>query len=95
MEPTVITAKAARGGTLNLWNKWLRQSHRWVSIAFTLAVIVNGVAVKLGKYNNWLGLSALLPLALLLLTGLYLFALPYASRWRSGRATESKARSAA
>jgi hypothetical protein len=29
--------------------------------------------------------SPLLPLALLLLTGLYLFVLPYATRWRSGR----------
>ena len=27
----------------------------------------------------------LLPLALLLFTGLYLFALPYATKWRSGR----------
>jgi hypothetical protein len=31
------------------------------------------------------GLLALLPLALLLLTGLYLFVLPYATMWRSGR----------
>jgi len=30
----------------------------------------------------------LLPLALLLLTGLYLFVLPYAARWRSGRPTD-------
>jgi hypothetical protein len=29
--------------------------------------------------------SPLLPLALLALTGLYLFALPYAARWRRGR----------
>jgi len=27
------------------------------------------------------------PLALLLLTGLYLFVLPYATKWRSGRRT--------
>jgi hypothetical protein len=29
--------------------------------------------------------SPLLPLTLLLFTGLYLFVLPYAARWRSGR----------
>jgi hypothetical protein len=29
--------------------------------------------------------SPLLPLALLLLTGLYLFVLPHATRWRGGR----------
>ena len=70
------------------WNKWVRQTHRWVCIAFTVAVIVNGVAVRLGKYTGWVGFSALLPLALLLLTGLYLFVLPYATRWHSGRRTD-------
>ena len=67
------------------WNKWVRQTHRWLSIAFTVAVLVNGVAVAKGKYTFWMGLLALLPLALLLLTGLYLFVLPYATKWRSGR----------
>ena len=69
------------------WNKWVRQTHRWLSIAFTVAVIVNIVAVGKGKYTVWVGLLALLPLALLLFTGLYLFVLPYASKWRSGRRT--------
>jgi hypothetical protein len=71
------------------WNKWVRQIHRWVSIAFTVAVIFNGVAVALKKYNGWFGLSALLPLALLLFTGLYLFVLPYTSKWRMGRRTRA------
>lgn len=69
------------------WNKWMRQIHRWFSILFTVAVIINGVAVAKGKYNNWLGLLALLPLALLLVTGLYLFVLPYARKSRSARRT--------
>jgi hypothetical protein len=30
----------------------------------------------------------LLPLALLLLSGLYLFMLPYVSKWRGGRVTD-------
>ncbi|HTS63038.1 MAG TPA: hypothetical protein VMH28_13505 [Candidatus Acidoferrales bacterium] len=68
------------------WNKWVRQIHRWLSIAFTAGVIVNGIAVALGKYTAWLGLLAGLPLALLLFTGLYLFVLPYSGRWRSGDA---------
>ena len=66
------------------WNKWIRQTHRWVSIAFTLAVIVNGVAVAEKKYTDRMGLMAVLPLALLLVTGLYLFVLPYVANWRSG-----------
>jgi hypothetical protein len=66
------------------WNKWLRQTHRWLSMAFTVAVIVNVAAMMKGEQAVWVGLLALLPLVLLLLTGLYLFMLPYATRWRTG-----------
>ena len=69
---------------------WIRQFHRWVSIAFTVAVIINIVALVRKEQAVWIGLLALLPLILLLFTGLYLFALPYASRWR--QAKESAAR---
>jgi len=69
------------------WNKWVRQTHRWLSIAFTVGVIFNTIAVVLKKYAAWMGLLAGVPLALLLLTGLYLFVLPYAAKWRSGRRT--------
>ncbi|MGA3325389.1 MAG: hypothetical protein ABSF45_13025 [Terriglobia bacterium] len=70
------------------WNKWIRQTHRWLSIAFTVGVIVNIVAVVEKKYTFWVGLLALLPLALLLFTGLYLFVLPYATKWGSGLRTD-------
>ena len=69
------------------WSKWIRQTHRWLSIVFTVAVIINGVTVAQGKYNNRLGLSAVALLAVLLFTGLYLFVLPYATKWGSGRRT--------
>ena len=69
------------------WNKWVRQTHRWMSIAFTVAVIVNIVAVVQSKYSSRVGLLAVFPLALLLFTGLYLFVLPYAAKWDSGRRT--------
>jgi heme A synthase len=69
------------------WNKWVRQTHRWLSMAFTAAVIVNIVAVVTGRYSNTVGLLAVAPLALLLLSGLYLFALPYATRWRTTQRT--------
>ena len=67
------------------WNTWVRQIHRWLSIAFTVAVIVNIVALVQEQQAVWVGLLALLPLALLMLTGLYLFVLPYAAKWRSAR----------
>jgi quinol-cytochrome oxidoreductase complex cytochrome b subunit len=72
------------------WNNWIRQLHRWLSIAFTVAVIVNIVnIVAMGQKEPavWVGLLALLPLVLLMLTGLYMFVLPYATRWRSGGRT--------
>jgi heme A synthase len=67
------------------WNKWIRQTHRWLSIAFTIAVIINGVAVVRGHYSNGLGLLAVAPLALLFLSGVYLFVLPYTAKLRSRR----------
>jgi hypothetical protein len=72
------------------WNKWVRQIHRWVSIAFTVAVIVNIVVLAQGEAPPpWVTYSPLLPLALLLLTGLYLFVLPYATKWRTGQRTDT------
>jgi len=70
------------------WNKSIRQTHRWLSIAFTLTVIANFIALAQGSGGMpppWITYSPLLPLALLLFTGLYLFVLPYTVRWRSRR----------
>jgi hypothetical protein len=66
-------------------NRWVRQIHRWLSIAFTVGVIVNVVALGQQPPPVWVYPMALVPLALLLLTGLYLFVLPYAVAWRGGR----------
>ena len=70
------------------WNKWIRQTHRWLSIAFTVTVIANFIARARGTPPAWVTYSPLLPLALLLFSGLYMFVLPYATKWRSGRSTE-------
>ena len=71
------------------WNNWIRQSHRWLSIAFTVTVIANFVALAQGGGGGmpppWITYSPLPPLALLLFSGLYMFALPYAAKWRSRR----------
>lgn len=65
-------------------NSWVRQIHRWLSIAFTLTVVANFTAMALGKPPMWLVYSPLPPLFLLMFTGLYMFALPYAARRRRG-----------
>ena len=67
------------------WNTVIRQTHRWVSIAFTVTVIANFVALAQGTPPSWVTYSPLPPLALLLFTGLYLFALPYLVKWRGSR----------
>ena len=69
------------------WSKGIRQFHRWMSIVFTVTVIANFVALSRGKGQPpaWVTYSPLLPLALLLFTGLYMFVLPYASKWRGDR----------
>jgi cellulose synthase/poly-beta-1,6-N-acetylglucosamine synthase-like glycosyltransferase len=66
---------------------FIRQTHRWLSIAFTVTVIANFVAMTQGPPPAWVTYSPLLPLALLLFSGLYLFALPYTTRWRKGSVT--------
>jgi hypothetical protein len=62
------------------WPNWIRQIHRWLSIIFTLTVIANLVAMALGKPPAWVVYSPLLPLFLLLFSGLYVFVLPYAAK---------------
>jgi hypothetical protein len=64
---------------------WIRQVHRWVSVLFTLTVAANFVAMTQGPPPAWVTYSPLLPLFLLMLTGLYLFVLPYLVRGRTGR----------
>jgi hypothetical protein len=68
-------------------SKWVRQLHRWLSIAFTLTVVANFVAMSQGQPPAWVTYAPLAPLAFLLFTGLYLFVLPHATRLRERRTT--------
>jgi hypothetical protein len=59
-----------------------------MSIVFTVTVIANFVALARSggmQPPPWITYSPLFPLALLLFSGLYLFALPYALKWRTAR----------
>ena len=71
------------------WRARIRQIHRWVSIIFTVTVIANFIALAQGGGTPppWITYSPLPPLAFLLFTGLYMFALPYIVRWRIRRRT--------
>ena len=71
------------------WNKWTRQFHRWVAITFTGTVIICFAALTQNLTPEDPAFVVfyvpLLPLALLMFSGLYLFALPYTTRWRNRR----------
>jgi hypothetical protein len=63
---------------------WIRQSHRWLSILFTLTVVANFAVRAFGEPPTWVTYSPLPPLFLLLFSGLYMFVLPYAVKGRRG-----------
>ena len=72
--------------TLPNTNKWIRKGHRWLAIAFTLAVLANLIAIERGRPPAWITYSPLLPLFLLMFTGLYMFVAPYtAALKKAGR----------
>ncbi|WFF09488.1 hypothetical protein O7622_13485 [Micromonospora sp. WMMD1076] len=65
----------------------IRQLHRWFSVAFTVTVVITFVALAQKDPIVWVSYVPLLPLALLLISGLYLFALPYLRRRRTSART--------
>jgi len=67
------------------WNLIIRQTHRWISIAFTLTVIANFAVRVFHEPPPWVTYSPLLPLFILLFSGLYMFVLPYAAKARLRR----------
>lgn len=66
----------------------IRQTYRWLSVAFTITVIANIVSAALSG-PVWIGYLALPPLVLMLITGLYLFVLPYRSDQRPAQRATS------
>jgi hypothetical protein len=65
-------------------SKFIRQFHRWTSAFFVLSVIATTIALAQAEPIMWMSYVPLLPLALLALTGIYMFFLPYAAKWRRG-----------
>jgi hypothetical protein len=59
------------------WNLLNRQTHRWVSIIFTAIVASIFISLGIGVKPQWVYYMPLLPLAFLVLTGLYMFFYPY------------------
>lgn len=62
------------------WHIRVRQAHRWLSIAFTLTVVANFAARIRAEPAKWLTYAPLVPLFLLLFSGLFLFVLPFVAK---------------
>ena len=61
--------------------RWVRPAHRWISIIFTAVSGAIFIALGLGHQPpQWIYFLPLLPLAVLSLSGLYLFFQPYLTR---------------
>ncbi len=65
------------------WSRWIRVAHRWVSIAFVIVVLAIFAMLGAGREPaEWVYFLPLFPLALLALSGLYMFFLPYVAKKR-------------
>lgn len=67
-------------------SNFIRQSHRWISMIFTLTVAANFVSMGLNQGAQppaYITYAPLPFLFLLLFTGWYLFALPYFGKKRA------------
>lgn len=69
---------------------WIRQTHRWIGVAFTATVLANFLVRIKGAPPPWITYAPLAPLAVLLLTGLYLFVLPYYTVRRQSAASTAR-----
>jgi len=68
------------------WNALIRQSHRWLSIVFTIVVAAIFIALGLGRQPaEWVYFLPLFPLALMMFSGLWMFFQPWVAR-RGARA---------
>jgi hypothetical protein len=66
---------------------WIRQTHRWLAVVFTLTVIANFTVMGFGgQPPAAIVYAPLPPLFLMLATGLWMFALPYVRPYLRRRA---------
>lgn len=63
-------------------SKWIRATHRWLSIVFTATVAANFIAMAFGTPPAWITYSPLPPLFLQLFSGIYMFIVYYLRKWR-------------
>ena len=61
-------------------NAFIRSAHRWLGMVTVVAVILNIVALSMRVQAFWIGLLALIPLILMMVSGVWMFFQPYLRR---------------
>jgi peptidoglycan/LPS O-acetylase OafA/YrhL len=89
--PAAEAAPAATTEARTTMSAFIRRSHRWVAMLFTLLVAANFAAYGIvGQPPLWLVYAPLPPLFLLMAGGLFMFFQPYRAR-RRARTQEAQA----
>ena len=60
----------------------IRTAHRWLGMSLIVLTIINFIAFGMGYAIEWLYYLPLVPLFLLMFSGLYMFVLPYMAKNR-------------
>ena len=64
------------------FQKLIRTAHRWLGMSLIVLTVANVIAIGTGNAMDWLTYLPLLPLFLLMFSGLYMFVLPYFAKSR-------------
>lgn len=63
-----------------IFRNWVRQAHRWLGIVLTLAILGNFLVMAFGPPPAVVVYAPLVPLALLIISGLYMFLRPHLTK---------------
>lgn len=70
-------------------NQWSRKIHRWLAIPFVIIVIVTNMTATL-PIGQPIRMLQQISMLTLIITGLYLYLLPYLSKWQRNRRKRGK-----
>jgi len=73
---------------MKFWNKWLRKIHRWLALPFIVVILL----FVFGREMPWGAIVQRfqqLMLLIFVVTGGYLFLLPYLAKWQRQRKQEA------
>lgn len=67
------------------WQRAIRTTHRWLGVTLIVLTVANIIAYGTGNAMDWLTYLPLLPLFLLMISGLWMFVQPYLGKGQPAR----------